>query len=224
MIYYAPIQGGIFILKNVVDRIIQLNILVFICWMLLNTQFMMDNFLVSSSHVASGKIWTLVTSVFSHNMLFHLLINMFVLSGFGNIMEQVLGSKQFLTFYLVAGIGGSLGHCLTSSLMLHEPNLPAIGASGAISGVLVIFSIMYPRQLVFIFGLIPLPAVVATSLFVGSDLWGLMAQTGGYRIPIGYGAHLGGALTGFLYYFLFLNQRSKINLRKMRIHSRVRNG
>lgn len=169
---------------------------------------MMDNFLVSSSALSQGRVWTLLTSVFSHNMLFHLLINMFVLYGFGRTMENVLGSKQFLIFYLIAGVVGSIAHCLTSSLLIRNPDLQALGASGAISGVLVVFSLMYPMQLVFLLGLLPLPAILATTLFVGSDLWGLIAQTEGSGIPIGHGAHLGGAMAGAIYYFYKIKPRS----------------
>lgn len=172
--------------------------------------FMMANFLVSSSALLEGRIWTIVTSVFSHNMLFHILINMFIFYGFGRVMEGVLGSRQFLIFYLLAGIGGSLGHCLASSLLLQDPTLPALGASGAISGVLVIFSLMFPTQLIFLFGILPLPALVATILFVGLDLWGLIGQIRGSQVPIGHGAHLGGALIGLIYYFYSLRPKLKV--------------
>ncbi|MGE3608362.1 MAG: rhomboid family intramembrane serine protease [Bacteriovoracaceae bacterium] len=170
---------------------------------------MIQNFLVSWSGLLSGRIWTLVTSVFSHNMVFHILINMYVLYGFGTIMEQTLGSKRFLKFYLAAGIAGSLGHSLTSVALLHSPELPALGASGAISGVLVLFSLLYPNQLIFLFGIIPLPALFATSLFVGIDAWGLIAQYQGSQIPIGYGAHLGGAIIGLIYFLLFFWKRKR---------------
>lgn len=135
---------------------------------------------------------------------------MFILFGFGTAMEEVLGPKRFLKFYLTAGFMGSIAHCLTSTFLMHNPNLQALGASGAISGVLVIFSLMFPNHLVFLLGFIPLPAIMATVLFVGSDLWGLVAQTRGGQMPIGHGAHLGGALTGLIYYWFFM-RRTKIS-------------
>jgi len=187
-----------------VDLIIRLNIVVFISWIFIDTDFMVDNFLVSSRSLSEGRIWTLVTSIFSHNMFFHLLLNMFVLYGFARILEEILGPKNFFIFYLISGLMGSIGHCLTSSFLLNDPGLQALGASGAISGVLVVFSLMFPMQLVFLLGFLPLPAILATVLFIGSDVWGLIAQSKGSRIPIGYGAHLGGALSGFIYYFLIL--------------------
>ena len=167
---------------------------------------MMENFLISSSHLQEGRIWTLVTSVFSHNMLFHMMINMFVLRGFGEVMEEIMGSARFLILYLMAGIAGSLGHCFASTILLQSPDLPALGASGAVSGILVTFSLIFPKHIVYIFGLIPIPALVATILFIGIDSWGLIAQTQGSNIPIGFGAHLAGALIGFIFWMIILRR------------------
>lgn len=199
---------------TVVSIIIKLNIIVFILWFILapRPEFMLQNFLVSWSAVTSGRFWTLLTSVFSHNMLFHLLINMYVFFGFGSAMERVLGSKKFLFFYLMAGLVGSLGHCLVSSLILKAPEIPALGASGAVSGVILVFSLMFPREKLLILGIIPIPAIFGALLFVGLDIWGLIAQSRGSSLPIGYGAHLGGAMAGLLYYIIYL--RKKLVLRQ----------
>lgn len=178
-------------------------------WYILTPDFMLNHFLVSWEGLKNGRIWTLITSVFSHNMLFHIFINMYVLYGFGSVIEQVLGSKKFLRLYIISGIAGSLGHSITSYMLLDNPHLPALGASGAVSGILVFFSFMFPSQMIFLFGIIPLPAMLATILFVGSDLWGLIAQYRGSDIPIGYGAHLGGAMIGALYYLFYSIKRSK---------------
>lgn len=119
-------------------------------------------------------------------------------------MEAVLTPKRFLILYLTAGIAGSVSHCLTSSLFLGDAQLPALGASGAISGLLVVFSLMFPKQLIYIFGLIPIPALIGTAIFVGLDIVGLFTQAAGSTVPIGHGAHLGGAFMGFIYYRYFL--------------------
>lgn len=168
---------------------------------------MIDHFLVSSQAISEGRLWTLISSVFSHNMHIHLFMNMFVLYSFGQVMEEVMGTKRFLFLYLMAGLGGSIAHCMTSSYLIHNPALPALGASGAVSGILVAFSLLFPKHLVFILGLIPLPAFMAMILFVGSDLWGLISQTQGAGLPIGHGAHLGGALVGVIYFYFFLRPK-----------------
>jgi membrane associated rhomboid family serine protease len=177
-----------------------LNVFVFLMWIIIDTQFMINNFLVSTDSILQGRVWTLITSVFSHNLPFHLLINMLVLFSFGRVMEGILGPKRFLSLYFIAGIMGSLSHCFTSSIILSNSSLPALGASGAISGILVFFSLMFPKQLIFIFGLIPIPAMVGTIIFVSIDLVGLFTQAAGSSVPIGHGAHLGGALAGFIYF------------------------
>lgn len=189
--------------SSYVPKIVMINVGVFLLWNLygvIHPDFMINNFLVSWSAITQGRIWTLLTSVFSHNMLWHILINMFVFYNFGLAVENYLGSNRFLLFYLLAGITGSLIHCLVSAFMLHQPGLPALGASGAISGVVLLFALLYPQQKIFLFGIIPLPAIWAAVLFVGIDAMGLINQTRGAPIPIGYGAHLGGAMAGLLYF------------------------
>lgn len=190
--------------------ILTLNIIVFVLWNFSSADeptFMIENFLVSWTAITEGRIWTLVTSVFSHNLFLHILINMYAFYGFGSVLEIVLGVRAFVLFYLLAGIAGSLGHSLVCALLLDQPDLPALGASGAISGVILVFSLMFPKQKILLFGLIPLPAIWGAVLLVGLDLWGLIAQTQGSTLPIGYGAHLGGAATGVVYFFTFLSKR-----------------
>jgi membrane associated rhomboid family serine protease len=71
----------------------------------------------------------------------------------------------------------------------------------------MLFSLMFPRQKIAILGIIPVPALAGVLIFVAFDLWGLFEQTQGGGLPIGHGAHLGGALTGVVYYFLFIRRR-----------------
>lgn len=185
--------------------IVKINIIVFILWMtsfVVGPVFMLENFLVSFAGVMEGRIWTLLTSVFSHNMFFHIFINMYAFFGFGTVLENELGSFRFLRFYLAAGIFGSIAHCLVSAFLMNEPNLPALGASGAISGTILLFSLLNPKERILLMGFIPLPALFAALVFVGLDIWGLISQTQGGSLPIGHGAHLGGALYGLLYFFV----------------------
>lgn len=187
--------------------LIALNVLVYLAWTfpssdIITPKFMYENFLVSWSGLEQGRYWTLLTSVFSHNLLFHLLLNMFVLNSFGPIMASTLGTARFLRFYLAAGIFGSLAHAAVSAFILNEPEIPALGASGAISGVILLFSLLYPKQKILMFGFIPVPAVFGALIFIALDIWGVYAQAGGGGLPIGHGAHLGGAAAGIFYYFI----------------------
>lgn len=168
---------------------------------------MISNFLVSWDHVMAGRVWTLITSVFSHNMFFHIFINMYVFFGFGTVLENELGSRKFLNFYLMAGIISSISHITVSTYLMGQPELPALGASGAVAGTILLFSLMNPQERILLLGIIPMPAIGAAILFVGIDLWGLVAQTRGGTLPIGHGAHLGGAFYGLIYYFAFIKKR-----------------
>ncbi len=191
--------------RRAVPIIIFLNILVFIAWRFGSQhelQFMVDHFLVSWTSLSEERWWTLLTSVFSHTMFLHLLINMFVLNSFGPIVEAIVGTRRFLIFYITAGMFSSLCHALVSAFFLQSPELPALGASGAISGLILFFSLMFPREKILLLGFIPLPAFFGALVFIGLDIVGLIAQAEGGGLPIGHGAHLGGALAGTIFYFL----------------------
>lgn len=191
-----------------VPWIITINVAVFLAWGYAPWyEAMGENFTVSFNGLLGGRYWTLVSSVFSHNLLFHILINMFVLQSFGGIMERVLGGRRFIGFYLVAGIVSSLCHCLVSALILGDPDLMAVGASGALAGLILLFALVFPREKILIFGILPMPAIFGALAFIALDLWGLYAQAGGGGLPIGHGAHLGGAFTGIFYYFTSLRGR-----------------
>lgn len=176
-------------------------------------EFMQDNFLISWEALSEGRYWTLLTSVFSHIEFWHIFMNMFVLYSFGFAMESILGTKIFTAFYILSGIFSSLCHAATSKYFLHEASLPALGASGAVSAVILLFSLLFPREKILILGIIPVPAIFGALAFVALDIWGLAAQSSGGGLPIGHGAHLGGALAGFLFY-LYLRPKLK---RKMNI-------
>lgn len=196
---------------NVVRGIIFCNVLVFILWYFpssIDPVFMEQHFLVSYDALIQGRVWTLLTSVFSHYLFFHFFINMYVFYGFGYALEKIMGPFAFFRFYLLAGIFSSLGHCFASYYLMNDPRIPALGASGAVSGVILLFSLFFPKEKLLLLGLIPVPAITGALIFVGLDLWGLIAQSRGSGLPIGFGAHLGGAIFGCLY-FLRTKFRSK---------------
>ncbi len=182
-----------------------LNAAVFGLWLYLGqSPFMIENFLVSADALSAGRWWTLLTSEFSHLIFLHFFLNMYVLATFGPIVEATIGSGRYLTFYLIAAIVASLGHAAVSAFLLGHPELPALGASGAISGVILLFCFLYPEARLLLLGIIPMPSLVGAAVFVGLDVVGLIAQTEGGGLPIGHGAHLGGALAGTLYYLLVI--------------------
>lgn len=133
--------------------------------------------------------WQLITYQFLHGGFWHLFFNMFALWMFGSELDYMWGSRRFLTYYLLSGIGGGI-------LNLFVNNAPTIGASGAIMGVLVAYGMTFPDRPVMIFPLfIPIPAKIFVIIYAALDLFsGLTATDSG----VAHFAHLGGALTGFL--------------------------
>ena len=192
-----------------VSVIIAVNVLVFLGWQAAGVvprlgDFMVTNFLVSTAHLLHGLVWTLVTAAFSHSEIWHLALNMFVLWSFGTVLERLWGTRVFVVFYLVAAVAASLSHCVVSSVLMGNPEIPALGASGAVSALLLAYAFHFPRHKILLFGIIPVPALAGVLGFVGLDLWGLLAQSRGGGLPIGHGAHLGGALAGAMMYLFYL--------------------
>jgi membrane associated rhomboid family serine protease len=194
--------------------IVGLNALVFLAWLAAGEgsqlwSTLAVNFMVSTIRLQHGLWWTLLTAAFSHQELWHFLLNMVVLWSFGSVLERLLGSRMFLVFYLVSAVFSSASHCLVSSFLLGDDRISALGASGAVSAVLIAFSLAFPRHKILLFGIVPIPALVGAALFVAIDLWGLFAQTRGAALPIGHGAHLGGALCGAVLWALLLRGRRR---------------
>lgn len=140
----------------------------------------------------------LLTSMFLHSNFLHIGGNMLFLWIFGDNVEDFFGHIGYLFFYLVCGIGASLVHVFFN-LSSH---VPALGASGAISGVMGAYILLYPRArvltLVFVF-LLPIPAVfVLGEWFIVQFLYGLNALGGGSSGGVAWMAHIGGFLLGML--------------------------
>jgi membrane associated rhomboid family serine protease len=133
---------------------------------------------------------TLLTSMFIHGSLFHLLGNMLYLWIFGNNVEDVLGSLRFIVFYIACGLAAGL----TQVAATPGSRLPMIGASGAIAGVLGAYWALFPRArvltLVFLF-IVPIPAAVVLGLWFVAQLLNIGLGGG-----VAWFAHIGGFLAG----------------------------
>lgn len=146
--------------------------------------------------ISGGEVWRLLTPVFLHGGLWHVVMNMFVLYWVGSRMEEKYGGAEFLAFYLLAGITSCLLYFLTQLAGLQPP-ANAVGASGAVNAALVLYAFHYPRQTVLLFLVIPMPVWALVALFITFDALGAF---GAGNQQIGYAVHLGGALFGFLYF------------------------
>jgi membrane associated rhomboid family serine protease len=200
------------LLAPTVTITIAINLVVFVLWQFAQDSenvaiFMIKNFLVSWTGVLDGSVWTVVTSAYSHMDLMHLLINMFVLWSFGVALERLWGRRTFIQFYMICSIVGSLAHCMASAWILDGPQIPALGASGAVCGLLMAFALHFPRSRILLLGIVPVPAMVGVIGLVAFDVWGLINQSKGGGFGIGHAAHLGGGLAGGLFWFGYLRQR-----------------
>jgi membrane associated rhomboid family serine protease len=151
----------------------------------------------------------MVTSMFLHGGWMHLLGNMLFLWVFGGAVEETLGHVQYFIFYFICGIGAAVAHTVFN----WGSTVPSVGASGAISGVMGAYIVLFPRArvltLVFIF-LVPIPAVILLGWwFVLQFLGGL--STVGMRAAggVAWWAHVGGFLMGVVLTVAARSSKSK---------------
>lgn len=136
-----------------------------------------------------ARPWTLITYMFLHADMMHLLFNMVGLFFFGPRLETRLGGKGFLWLYFLAGIGGAL---LT---FIFNRNVLMIGASGAVYGIVAGFAYLWPKERIYIWGVLPVEAWLLALFAVGASLYS--GITGGGNIA--HFAHLGGLAFGYGY-------------------------
>ncbi|MFW5846948.1 MAG: rhomboid family intramembrane serine protease [Nanoarchaeota archaeon] len=126
------------------------NVILFILSSTVNTTFFENYLAIKPSLILQGKsLWTFVTSMFFHGGFFHLFANMFSLFFVGSFLEKIIGSKRFLKIYFVSGILGSLFFVL-SGLIFDNLSVPAVGASGAIFGLLGVLAFLVPKSKIYL--------------------------------------------------------------------------
>jgi rhomboid family protein len=154
---------------------------------------------------------TLVTSMFLHGGLAHLLGNMLYLHVFGDNVEDELGHGRFLFFYLLCGVFAGLAHVATTAVLKSGALLPSLGASGAISGVLSGYVVLFPHRRVrvlWFYSLMDVPAIFAIGIWFVFQLVSGLGMLGGGMGGVAYGAHIGGFLAGLLLIKLFGGRRA----------------
>lgn len=168
-------------------RIIAANIVVFLLSMAV-PQVMTAGMLVPIWVFA--RPWTIITYMFLHANFWHLFFNMLGLYFFGPRLEMEIGSKHFFWLYLVSGLMGA------ALSFLFTPYTSIVGASGAIFGILYGFAHFWPREQIYIWGILP---VEARWLVVGMTALALFGGFGGGGGGVAHFAHLGGFVGGFAY-------------------------
>jgi len=137
--------------------------------------------------------WTVVTYMFVHAWLAHLALNMFTLWMFGPRLEHELGTRTFVWFYLWCGLGGAIAH------LVFAQHSSVVGASGAISGVLVAYALRWPDEEVYLFGVIPMRSRWLIAAMLAMNI--MFALSPGSRID--WTAHLGGMAFGWIFLRLY---------------------
>lgn len=180
------------------------NIAVFLVSSIVGGSFF-DLFGLVPHHVLVDRwVWQPLSYLFVHGSIMHLLLNLFALWMFGLPVEAQWGSRDFLKYYFICGLGAAF-----ASIALSPHSMtPVIGASGAIYGLLVAFAMLYPDAVVYLYFLIPVKAAHVAILF---GLIEFLSSAGGGTPGIARFAHLGGMITGYLYlrWWWVLKIRSK---------------
>lgn len=211
----------------VVKNLLIINVIFFIATLVFRT----DGSYALVQHLAvfyfdspSFRIWQPITYMFMHSPVdyFHIIFNMFALYSFGSVLEQRWGTKKFLIFYFVTGLGalglqwavqayevysvvGNITLDVTQSFNVAQDKIellsgiyygPMLGASGAIFGLLVGFGMLYPNAELFIM-FIPVP-VKAKYIIPVYILIELFLGVGKFQGSVAHFAHLGGALIGYI--------------------------
>ena len=228
MSYYSyDNRGGGGFLANVptaVKNIIIINALIMVMTAL-NKNFMYETFALFYPTSPFFHWWQPVTHMFMHGGFWHLFFNMYTLFIFGTVLERVWGTKKFLVFYFVTGLGAALVHTgvewiqmqswlskaaegsVAAMNAIHVLKMtPTVGASGAIYGVLMGYAMLYPdTMLTLLFPPISMKAKWFVLIFAAIELLTGVTGTGG---GIAHFAHLGGLIFGFALIWYWKKKRT----------------
>ena len=222
---YRPMRG-FSVFPPVIKNLLIINVAVFFVqmlannlmlggkplWYVLNMWFALNP--IGDSY--NFQVWQLITYQFMHANFTHIFFNMFMLWMFGMEIENILGSKKFLYYYLICGIAAGLAQLFIAPLF-SSPAI-TIGASGAVFGIMIAFGMLFPDRYIFLWFLIPIKAKYLIGfLFVLELFW-----IGDAGSNVAHLAHLGGALAGFL--FIMFDKNIDVPLKQMWNISRSRSG
>ena len=217
--YYYGNNGGrsggfLSSLPPVTKNLIIINVIVFLA-SLFNENFMIGTFALFYPTSQFFHWWQVVTHMFMHGGFWHIFFNMYTLLIFGCVVERIIGSRKFLLFYFVCGLGAVALHLGVEYLQLQSymegaalgnaaaiqnialiKNTPTVGASGAIYGVLMGYAMLFPEsRMTLLFPPVTLSAKWMVAIFAAIELF---TGVTGVAAGIAHFAHLGGMLIGWL--------------------------
>ena len=216
--------GGFSLFPPVIKYLLIANLAVFILehFLLVNLRFgsinignsffklfalqpLLQNALLRSPISGPFYPWQLFTYMFMHGDFSHIFFNMFALWMFGMELENLWGSKKFLLYYTICGLGAGLSNLLLAPLFTHVG--PTVGASGSIYGILVAFGYLFPDRFIYIYFLMPIKAKYLVILYMALEVFAVASQSDS---GIAHIAHLGGAVVGFVYLVVTGNRRMSL--------------
>lgn len=184
---------------SVTAVLILINVVLFVLFsLLISLEIINISFIaIKPSNIVQGKyLWTFITSMFMHGGFIHLFVNMFSLFFVGSLVQRILGAKRYLYFYLLAGLFAGLIFVLGSLIYASDFNAFAVGASGALFGLVGLLVLLTPNLPVFVM-FIPIPIKMK---YAGPGLlivlWLISSLA---NIPVGNTAHFGGLIAGLIY-------------------------
>jgi len=202
--------GGFSMLPPIIKQLIIINIAVFLLQTLAGSiqhgnEFMSRYFALNPfDQRFNFQIWQPITYQFMHGGFSHIFFNMFMLWMFGNEIENIMGSKKFLVFYLLSGIGAAAVQLIVGPVLSnHLAN--TIGASGAVYGVLIAFALFFPDRQIYVYFLFPVKAKYLIAFLMLIEFMSV-----GDMSIVAHLAHIGGALTGLI--FVLLDKKNNYNI------------
>ncbi len=223
--------GGSFqVLPPVIKNLLIINALVWLAQVTVGKQGMVPMENLFALHYVKSELykpWQFVTYMFLHdpNNFFHILFNMFALWMFGSTLENLWGTKRFLLFYLICGVGAAIVHMgalwydnstwlnyyqqgqISENDLMMLLNIPTMGASGAVMGIFAAFAYTFPNSRMLILPIpFPIKAKWAMIGLIGFDLIGGFSNRQG---GVAHFAHVGGAAVGILVLILWNKNNRK---------------
>ncbi|PIQ09454.1 MAG: rhomboid family intramembrane serine protease [Ignavibacteriales bacterium CG18_big_fil_WC_8_21_14_2_50_31_20] len=212
--------GGFSLLPPIIKQLIIINVVVFLIqtlfekiqfgsypgWYIINRYFALNPLfgLDPSGQSFNFQIWQVFTYQFMHGGFSHIFFNMFMLWMFGNEIENMMGSKKFLFFYLLSGVGAAILQLFLGPVLSNQLAF-TIGASGAVFGVMIAFALFFPDREIYVYFLFPVKAKYLIAFLVLIEFMAV-----GNMDVVAHLAHIGGALTAFI--FILLDRKNNFNI------------
>lgn len=179
------------------------NVAVYMLWHMADPSFMKEHFTISLDNVKSGRLHTLLTSAFSHIVPGHLFGNMMCLYFFGSSISSMFSPAFLLKLYIAGALVGSTFYLVEKAFIAPRrqvyagwdmPRSNALGASAAVNAIMLLHIFLKPKELIYLYMVIPVPAALVGAAWIGLDLWRAnkgQGQTSG-------ASHLGGTVVAAL--------------------------